>query len=165
MDKIQRATEIHRSMTPHQMAMYIVDIDEMCTRAAIRINELLESRNATGVAIDNAIRGVLPDQHPMLSRLQMLANMAKRITELQDALELAEEAVRAKHFPDAAKMVPDGWKLVPVEPTIIMVSDGASAQKKKLDNYALSGSWPPIGHGIDAAYQAMLASAPKLGGK
>ena len=32
----------------------------------------------------------------MLSRLQMLANMAKRITDLQDALELAEEAVRAK---------------------------------------------------------------------
>ena len=40
MDKIQRATEIHRSMTPHQMAM--------------------------------------------------------RIVEMQDALELAEEAVRAK---------------------------------------------------------------------
>ena len=53
------------------------------------------------------------------------------------------------------------WQLVPVEPTVIMVSDGASAQKKKLDNYALSGSWPPIGHGIDAAYQAMLAAAPK----
>ena len=31
----------------------------------------------------------------MLSRLQMIANMTKRITELQDALELAEEAVLA----------------------------------------------------------------------
>ena len=69
------------------------------------------------------------------------------------------------HFPDAAKMAPDGWQLVPVEPTVIMVSDGASAQKKKLDSYALSGSWPPIGHGLDAAYQAMLAAAPKLGGE
>ena len=77
-----------------------------------------------------------------------------------------QEPTKAKggavnHFPDAAKMVPDGWKLVPVVPTVIMVSNGASAQKKKLDNYALSGSWPPIGHGIDAAYQAMLAAAPK----
>ena len=52
MDKIERATEIHRMMTQNQMALKIV--------------------------------------------------------ELQDALELAEEAVRAKHFPDAAKMVQDG---------------------------------------------------------
>ena len=66
MDKIKRATEIYRAMTPHQMALYIVEIDEVCAKAA------------------------------------------KRITELQDALELAEEAVRAKHFPDAAKMVPGG---------------------------------------------------------
>ena len=53
------------------------------------------------------------------------------------------------------------WQLVPVEPTVAMVGNGASAQKKKLDSYALSGSWPPIGHGLDAAYQAMLAAAPK----
>ena len=53
------------------------------------------------------------------------------------------------------------WQLVPVEPTIIMVSDGASAQKKKLRDYALGGSLPPIGHGIDAAYRAMLTAAPK----
>ena len=130
MDKIQRATEIHRSMTPHQMALRIVELEDIAEIVGHSASE-----------------------------------RAKRIAELQDALELAEEAVRAKHFPDAAKMVPDVWQLVPVEPTIRMVSNGASAQKKKLDNYALSGSWPPIGHGIDAAYQAMLAAAPKLGGE
>ena len=53
------------------------------------------------------------------------------------------------------------WQLVPVEPTIIMVSDGASAQEKKLRDYALGGSLPPIGHGVDASYRAMLAAAPK----
>ena len=130
MDKIQRATEIHRSMTPHQMALRIVELED--------IAEIVG---------------------------QSASERGKRITELQDALELAEEAVRAKHSPDAAKMVPDGWQLVPVEPTIIMVSNGASAQEEKLRDYALGGSLPPIGHGVDAAYRAMLSAAPKLGGE
>ena len=58
--KIERATEIHRTMTPHQMAL--------------------------------------------------------RIVELQDALELADEAVRAKQ-----QAVPEDWQLVPAEPTPEMV--------------------------------------------
>ena len=61
-NKIQRATEIHRSMTPHQMALYIVELED-------------------GVA---ELVGQAVTEHN------------KRITELQDALELAEEAVRAK---------------------------------------------------------------------
>ena len=73
MDKIQRATEIHRSMTPHQMALRIVELED--------IAEIVG---------------------------QSASERSKRITELQDALELAEEAVRAKHSPDAAKMVPGG---------------------------------------------------------
>ena len=89
MDKIQRATEIHRRMTPHQMAL--------------------------------------------------------RIVELEDALELAEEAVRAK---EQAKQqaVPEGWQLVPVEPTIEMVQ---------------AATHSAVGFGTRAAYQAMLAAAPK----
>ena len=83
--KIERATEIHRTMTPHQMAL--------------------------------------------------------RIVELQDALELADEAVRAKQ-----QAVPDGWQLVPVEPTIEMVQ--AATHKS-------------VGFGTRAAYQAMLAAATK----
>jgi len=74
MDKIQRATEIHRSMTPHQMALRIVELED--------IAEIVG---------------------------QSASERGKRITELQDALELAEEAVRAKHVPDIAKMVvPEG---------------------------------------------------------
>ena len=61
MDKIQRATEIHRSMTPHQMALRIVELED--------IAEIVG---------------------------QSASERSKRITELQDALELAEEAVRAK---------------------------------------------------------------------
>lgn len=83
--KIERATEIHRTMTPHQMAL--------------------------------------------------------RIAELQDALELAEEAVRAK--PPAAPVVPEGWQLVPCGITYEMLLSWVSA----LDHRS--------------AYQAMLAAAPK----
>ena len=83
--KIERATEIHRSMTPHQMAL--------------------------------------------------------RIVELQDALELADEAVRAK-YPE----IPEGWRLVPAEPTIEMVQ---------------AATHSAVGFGTRAAYQAMLAAAPK----
>ena len=111
MDKIQRATEIHRSMTPHQMALRIVEMED-----------------------ESAIT-------------------AKRITELQDALELAEEAVRAKHSPDIAKMVSDGWQLVPVELTDAM----GDAIYKEL------GSPTDGWYGFDDAYRAMLAAAPKLG--
>ena len=86
MNKTDRAVQIHRSMTPHQMALRIVELED--------IAEIVG---------------------------QSASERSKRITELQDALELAEEAVRAKHFPDSAKMViPDGWQLVPVEPTIEM---------------------------------------------
>ena len=110
--KIERATEIHRSMTPHQMALRIVELED--------IAEIVG---------------------------QSASERAKRITELQDALELAEEAVRAKHFPDAAKMVvPAGWQLVPVEPTFGMVT---------------AATHSAVGFGTRAAYRAMLAAAPK----
>jgi predicted membrane-bound mannosyltransferase len=90
--KIERAAEIHRTMTPRQMALHIV--------------------------------------------------------ELQDALELAEEAVRAKQFP----VVPDGWQLVPVDPTSEMA---LAATNASLRNPAINGVHQ---------YRAMLAAAPKLVG-
>ena len=100
MDKIQRATEIHRGMTPHQMAL--------------------------------------------------------RIVELQDALELAEEAVRANH-PE----IPDGWKLVPMEPTFDMKKSALSFPLFDDDLNPTDLTFEEI-RGI---YRAMLAAAPKLGGE
>ena len=66
------------------------------------------------------------------------------------------------HSHAAGKMVvPEGWKLVPVEPTQEMRLAGVAAQAEKLKRYALGGSLPPIDHGIPDAYRAMLAAAPK----
>lgn len=87
--KIERATEIHRTMTPHQMAL--------------------------------------------------------RIVELQDALELADEAVRAKQ-----QAVPDGWKLVPISPTAEMLKAAAELPLK-----ATRGMHDAT------CYKVMLAAAPK----
>ena len=145
-----------------------------------RINQLLTERNATGLAIDHALNGDLPEQRGLLSRLQMLSLLATQRDELLEALEevteyaemAMEQANKAgseweigyalyeakmaiakakggsvNHFPDTAKMVvPERWQLVPVEPTIEMVQ--AATHKS-------------VGFGTRAAYQAMLAAAPK----
>ena len=99
MDKIQRATEIHRSMTPHQMAL--------------------------------------------------------RIVELEDALELAEEAVRAKHSPDAAKMVPDGC-------AVLMTLDEAidHANEKSIGSSQCAAQHAQLAKWL-TDYRAMLAAAQK----
>lgn len=55
-----------------------------------RINQLLEERNSTGLAISNAIlSGVVPDKHPLRSRLELLANHHKRERELESLLREA----------------------------------------------------------------------------
>lgn len=57
-----------------------------------RVQELLEERNRTGLAIDKAITaGEVPEQHPLLSRLQMLANHHQQLAEAtRQAGELAD---------------------------------------------------------------------------
>lgn len=124
MDKIQRATEIHRSMTPHQMALRIVELED--------IAEIVG---------------------------QSASERGKRITELQDALELAEEAVRAKHFPDAAKMVSDGC-------AVLMTLDEAidHANEKSIGSSQCAAQHAQLSKWL-TDYRAMLASAPKLGGE
>ena len=52
-----------------------------------RINRLLTERNATGLAIDHALNGDLPEQHGLLSRLQMLSIVAAQREELMAALQ------------------------------------------------------------------------------
>ena len=63
---------------------------------------------------------------------------------LREALECA-----ASNLTDAAKIVQDGWQLVPVEPTIDMVQ---------------AATHNAVGFGTRAAYQAMLSAAPKHNG-
>ena len=89
--------------------------------------------------------------------LDMLINQPHAVTaanQAEDMLRLSigtakyfAKAGSENHSPDIAKMVvPEGWQLVPVEPTIEMVQ--AATHKS-------------VGFGTRAAYQAMLAAAPK----
>ena len=118
-NKTDRAVQIHRNMTPHQMALRIVELEDIAEIVGKSASE-----------------------------------RAKRITELQDALELAEEAVRAKHIPGAGNMVPDGWQLAPKAPTRDMIERGNAAMAYD----CCSGD-------ASDAYLAMIAAAPKLGGE
>lgn len=52
-----------------------------------RINQLLEERNSSGLAISNAILvGVVPDKHPLRSQLELLANHHKHEQALADGM-------------------------------------------------------------------------------
>lgn len=135
MDKIERATEIHRGMTPHQMALRIVE---------------MEDESAAAIKAMNMAREVINEGTAKLEEYNAkLAYYDKRITELQDALEPAEEAVRAKQ-----QAAPGGWQPVPKVPTRDMIDQGNAAMAYD----CCSGD-------ASDAYQAMLAAAPKLGGE
>ena len=121
MDKIQRATEIHRSMTPHQMALRIVELED--------IAEIVG---------------------------QSASERSKRITELQDALEIAEEAVRAKHSPGVGNMVPDGCNVEPMtlDEAITHANEKSMGDSQCAAQHAQLAKWL-------TDYRAMLAAAPK----
>ena len=87
----------------------------------------------------------------------MMAEYVLHAISLHDELVDENERLRnalectTNHFPDAAKMVPDGWQLVPKVPTRDMIEQGNAAMAYD----CCSGD-------ASDAYQAMLASAPKL---
>ena len=56
---------------------------------------------------------------------------------------------------------PDGYALVPIEPTAEMVEAYSRASEQLRKNHLLSGSYPAIWQPIKAGYKAMLTAAPK----
>ena len=142
-----------------------------------KVYALLEERNSTGIAISNAIlSGIVPDRHPLRSRLELLANHHKRELMLAELLRRARRYVSPlscpeseiqivqsivssidavltgklpDHIADVSKMVaPEGWQLVPVEPTESMIGHGCGASVMVVSEVVM-------------AWRAMLAAAPK----
>ena len=68
------------------------------------------------------------------------------------AWKASRVALSENHSPDTAKMVQDGWQLVPKVPTREMIEQGNAAMAYD----CCSGD-------ASDAYQAMLAATPKLG--
>lgn len=78
-----------------------------------------------------------------------------------DAIKQYYEPYSCANCMDSEFKVPDGWKLVPVNPTSEMILTGIAAQDEKLKRYALGGSLAPIDHGMLDAYNSMLSAAPE----
>ena len=67
-----------------------------------RIQQLLAERNSTGLAIDKAIlSGIVPEQHPLRSRLELLANHHKREQALAELLRRARRYVSPLSCPES----------------------------------------------------------------
>lgn len=56
--------------------------------------------------------------------------------------------------------IPEGWKLVPVEPTPAMTAAYTGVAEELTKRHFLSGSYPATWQLIEAGYAAMLAAAP-----
>lgn len=143
-----------------------------------KVYALLEERNSTGIAISNAIlSGIVPEQHPLRSRLELLANHHKREQALAELLRRARRYVSPLSCPESEiqivqsivssidsvlagkinfdllmaavhKIAPEGWQLVPVEPTENMIGHGCGASVMVVSE-------------VIKAWAAMLAAAPK----
>ncbi|MEA9436754.1 hypothetical protein VCX44_13265 [Aeromonas caviae] len=67
-----------------------------------RIQQLLAERNSTCLAIDKAIlSGIVPEQHPLRSRLELLANHHKREQALAELLRRARRYVSPLSCPES----------------------------------------------------------------
>lgn len=66
------------------------------------INQYQEERSSTGMAISNAIlSGIVPEQHPLRSRLELLANHHKREQALAELLRRARRYVSPLSRPES----------------------------------------------------------------
>ena len=97
-----------------------------------------------------------------LAMLRVTSHGPSAANKAEEMLHAAICSLGADHSPNAAKMVPDGWQLVPVKPTEEMITAsvmkrmGASSMEE-LDCNA--GIW--AARDCLAYYLSMLASAPK----
>ncbi|MFV7562267.1 hypothetical protein ACNPAA_10655 [Aeromonas sp. PS2Canimalfood6] len=70
--------------------------------AFARINELLSERNRVGIDISSAIlSGIVPDRHPLRSRLELLANHHKHEQALAELLRRARRYVSPLSCPES----------------------------------------------------------------
>ena len=89
---------------------------------------------------------LLASMRQTLAMLRVTSHGPSAANKAEEMLHAAICSLGADHSPDAAKMVQDGWQLVPVEPTLEMIS---------------AATRDSVGFGTRAAYKAMLAAAPK----
>lgn len=141
--------------------------EEWCRKAALELRSLYAGNAALRSGYDASRHEI----GALRNRVQELGQMARdcnsrRVIELQAKVRELEDMLaavgaggveplrKADHFRDATQMVPQGWKLVPVDPTLAMVRAGRDT--------------PLAGEADDdspedyrCVYRAMLAAAPE----
>ena len=133
---------VHDSVEALERHIYAGHMSKHCCEyAANAINshdELVRQRNH-----------LLDAMSQTLAMLRVTSHGPSAANKAEDMLHAAICGLGTDHFPDSTKMVPNGWQLVPMDPTIEMIS---------------AATRDSVGFGTKASYQAMLAAAPKLGG-
>ena len=141
--------------------------EEWCRKAALELRRL----NTENASLTTGYDAARLEIDSLKERAQELGQMARdcnsrRVIELQAKVRELEDMLaavgaggveplrKADHFRDATQMVPQGWKLVPVEPTLAMISAGRDTP---LAGEADDDS-PEDYRGV---YRAMLAAAPE----
>ncbi|MFK7682218.1 hypothetical protein [Aeromonas caviae] len=168
--------EFGECMEAHNTGRYVLFSD--VEKLQRRMQEMLDKSNRTGVAIERAIStGAVPADHPLKSRLELLANHHKHELMLAELLRRARRYVSPLSCPESEiqivqsivssidsvlagkinfdllmaavhKIAPEGWQLVPVEPTENMIGHGCGASVMVVSE-------------VIKAWAAMLAAAPK----
>lgn len=130
--KADRANKIFKRLSPHQMAALIVDMQDAH-------QAMIEQRNGIGLAIDKAIlNGELPEDHPMINRLTMLAGHHRREKELAAQLEDATKQIGnlAGLLQEAKVFVGD----MAIRETMVLHLDGPAANLLKSIDSLLAGT-------------------------
>lgn len=107
--------------------------------------------------IQSAVEVEIGDQFEV-SRAKTLPDLTIEVTELEENGDVKDfKVLSGDHIPDIGKMVPEGWQLVPKEPTDAMLSCVMGSV-----GFGSFTSWYDSASG---RYMDMLAAAPKYTGE
>jgi len=134
------------------------------------------SRFATRAALLDYVRGVMAERDALMQTLRDEIGENLRLRELGGALPdenitaMTERLIRERdQFRDAAKMVPVGWTLVPIEPTRGMldayVKNGARFNSARSDWAAMLALCDEMSEALNALLFLINRDAPQLSGK
>lgn len=78
---IEAALDDERINLTHTAAQVAAEMRDKINELHAQIQRLISERNAFGLAIDRALSGIVPDEHPLRSRLVEIATLKARLVE------------------------------------------------------------------------------------
>lgn len=158
-DAADRAFELLEQKSPHQLAVELVSVEARVQAAIDACARMQEQRDQLAFQLKDAtsqcavaadlLRELREGAEIHLHNCTICKN-EQGIANWTSKLERIDATLAGKlpdHIGDVSKMVaPEGWQLVPVEPTMAMISAATAAT---------------TGFGTRAQWDAMLATAPK----